>query len=84
MFYVTDCLEEAGVIFVCTASDKDVAKTLIILIDDTNSSYNIYNSLDSCDQNLRLLRIFSIPVYLFLTDCSISAYSERRMWDSHQ
>ncbi len=43
MLYVTGCLEEAGVIFVRTAFDEDVAETLIIFIDDINS---FYNSLD--------------------------------------
>ena len=56
MLYVTGCLEEAGVILVRTAFDEDVAETLIIFIDDINS---FHNSLDQCDQNLRL-RIFCI------------------------
>lgn len=56
MFYVTGCLEEAGIVLVRTAFDEDVAETLIIFIDDINS---FYNSLDQCDQNL-WQRIFCI------------------------
>ena len=56
MLYVAGCPKEAGVIFSGTALDKDMAKTLIIFIDDINS---FYNSLDQSDQNLRL-RIFCI------------------------
>ena len=56
MLYVTGCLEEAGIILVRTAFDEDVTETFIIFIDDINS---FYDSLDQCDQNLRL-RIFCI------------------------
>ena len=56
MLYVASCPKEAGVIFSGTALDKDMAKTLIIFIDDINS---FYNSLDQSDQNL-WLRIFCI------------------------
>ena len=51
LLYVTGCLEEAGVIFSGTALDKDMAKTLIIFINDINS---FYNRLDQSDQDLRL------------------------------
>ena len=51
MLYVTGCLEEAGVILVCTAFDEDVAETLIIFIHNINP---FYNRLNKCDQDLRL------------------------------
>ena len=70
MLYVTGCPKEAGVIFSGTALDKDMAKTLIIFINDINS---FYNRLDQSAQDLRLriLCIFCKGEQPFFMDFSL-------------